>query len=35
MLIENKIEKINMDSLKNCGFVKPSMRKNIANLIDI
>lgn len=33
--IQNKIEKINMDSLKNCGFVKPSMRKNIANFIDI
>ena len=33
--IENKIEKITIQSLKQCGFIKPSMRKNFADFVEI
>lgn len=31
--IKNKIEKINIDVLNNCGFISPDQRKKVANLL--
>jgi hypothetical protein len=33
--IDNNIEKIDIKSLKNCGFVKPSLRKHINDMLDL
>lgn len=33
--IEQKIEKITLEILKKCSFIRPSMRKNIADFIEI
>ena len=33
--IDNNIEKIDIKSLKNCGFVKPSLRKHINDILDL
>ena len=33
--IDNDIEKINIQSLKNCGFTKPSLRKHINDILDL
>ena len=33
--IDNHIEKIDIKSLKNCGFTKPSLRKHINNILDL
>lgn len=33
--IDNNIEKIDIKSLKNCGFVKPSLRKHLDDMLDL
>ena len=33
--IDNKIEKIDIKVLKNCGFVKPSLRKHINDILEL
>lgn len=33
--IDNKIERIDIKVLKNCGFVKPSLRKHINDILEL